>query len=150
MFRESKDNGLTWSSVTTIFNSDITADSLGAFRGISMVYLRNSPCVKFEAAHITPYYMTDYMTAPGKYPRKPSYIYFWSPAVNGGAASRIAGPENIPFYPNTGLEASYSRYTPLCRPAIGKADSPSSSILFLAMNATTSVTSADSNVYNAA
>lgn len=111
-----------------------------------MVYLRNSPCVTFEAAHITPYYMT----APGIYPRKPSYIYFWSPAVNGGAAGRIAGPENIPFYPNTGPEASFGGYTPLCRPAIGKANSQSGSILFLAMNAATSVTSADSNVYYAA
>lgn len=144
-FRESKDNGLTWSSVTTIFNADIPVDSLGAFRGISMVYLRNSPCVTFEVAHITPYYMT----APGIYPRKPSYIYFWSPAVNGGAAKRIAGPENVPFYPNTGPEASYGGYTPLCRPAIGKANSSSSAMLFIAMNAATSSVSADSNVYYA-
>jgi len=144
-FRESKDGGLTWSSVATIFDANIQADSLGAFRGISMVYLRNSPCVTFEVAHITPYYMT----APGMYPRKPSYIYFWSPAVNGGTARRIAGPENVPFYPNTGPEASYGGYTPLCRPAIGKANSPSSTRLFIAMNAATSITSADSNVYYA-
>ena len=142
-FRESKDGGLTWSSVATIFDANIQADSLGAFRGISMVYLRNSPCVTFEVAHITPYYMT----APGIYPGKPSYIYFWSPAVNGGTATKIVGPENVPFY--TGPEASYGGYTPLCRPAIGKANSPSSTRLFIAMNAATSVTSADSNVYYA-
>ena len=144
-FRESKDGGLTWSSVATIFDANIQADSLGAFRGISMVYLRNSPCVTFEVAHITPYYMT----APGIYPGKPSYIYFWSPAVNGGTARRIAGPENVPFYPNTGPEASYGGYTPLCRPAIGKANSSFSSMLFIAMNAATSSRASDSNVYYA-
>lgn len=144
-FRESKDGGLTWSSVSTIFDADIQADSLGAFRGISMDYLRNTPCVTFEVAHITPYYMT----APGIYPRKPSYIYFWSPDVNNGISKKIAGPENVPFYPNTGPEASYGGYTPLCRPAIGKANSSSSAILFIAMNAATSSISADSNVYYA-
>ena len=55
----------------------------------------------------------------------------------------------MPFYPNTGPEASYGGYTPLCRPAIGKSNSSSSSMLFLAMNAATSATSTDSNVYYA-
>ena len=83
-FRESNDNGLSWGIPFTIFDADIIKDSLGAFRGISMVYLGNSPCITFEVAHITPCYMT----APGIYPRKPSYIYFWSPAVNSGKAKK--------------------------------------------------------------
>ena len=144
-FRESNDYGLSWGIPFTIFDANLNKDSLGAYRGISMVYLGNSPCVTFEVAHITPYYMT----APGIYPRLPSYIYFWSPAVNSGKAKKIAGTEYIPFYPNTGPEASYGAYTPLCRPAIGKTNSSQSNLLFIAMNAATSVTSADSNVYYA-
>ena len=144
-FRESKDGGISWSSVLTIYDADFPADSLGAFRGISMVYSGDSPCVTFEVAHISPYYMS----APGIYPRKPSFIYFWTPGVNGGVAREIAGPENIPFHANTGPEASYGGYTPLCRPAIGKPNSTTSDILFIAMNAATSSISSDSNVYYA-
>ncbi|HMS35230.1 MAG TPA: T9SS type A sorting domain-containing protein [Ignavibacteria bacterium] len=139
-FRESTDNGLSWSTPIKIYDANIAVDSLGAFRGISMIYLGNTPCVTFEV---------DYLTATGLFPTLPSSIYFWSPTVNGGNSKKIAGENNIPFNPNIGPSASYGVYTPLCRPAIGKTNSSSSNLLFVGMNAATAQIAADSNVYYA-
>jgi len=136
LFRESSDGGVTWSTPITIFDADITVDSLGAFRGISMVYLNNTPCVTFEV---------DMITADGYFPTVPSTIRFWSPAVNSGVAKIVASETNVPFAPNLGPQPGVM--TPLCRPAIGSTNSSSSNVLFLAMNAATSITAADSNTY---
>ncbi|MEO8666244.1 MAG: hypothetical protein ABI462_12195, partial [Ignavibacteria bacterium] len=141
-FRESTDGGLAWGTSTQIFNADITADSLTAFRGISVVYLQNTPCVTFEVIHQT--------VADGVFPTLPCKIMFWSPAVNGGVAKEIAGENNIPFYPNSGPSTSYGVYFPLCRPSIGRTNDPASSMLFCAINATTDqIQTSDSNVYYA-
>lgn len=139
-FRESSDNGLTWSTPIKIYDANVAVDSLGAFRGISMIYLGNTPCVTFEV---------DYLTVTGLFPTLPSYIYFWSPTINGGTPKKIAGDNNVPFYPNIGPSGSYGVYTPLCRPAIGKTNSSASNLLFVAMNAATSQIAADSNVFYA-
>ncbi|MEP7146924.1 MAG: T9SS type A sorting domain-containing protein [bacterium] len=136
-FRESVDNGLTWSAPTTVFNASIDADSLGAFRGISMIYLGNTPCVTYEL---------DMITAAGFFPTLPSKIMFWSPAINAGAPKEVAGPNNVTFYPNNGPNAGV--YTPLCRPVIGKTNTGSQN-LFLAFNGTTNQNAADSNTYYA-
>lgn len=139
MFRESFDQGLTWTVPVKIFDANLARDTLSAFGGISMVYLGNIPCVTFEVS---------VFDGVNLYPGSPSYIYFWKRDLNYGLAGKIAGPDNVPFYPNTGPEDSYGGYTPLCRPVIGKPDN-SNSMLFIAMNAATSQTASDSNVYYA-
>ncbi len=135
-FRESLDGGVTWGSPTLVFDANLAADSLGAFRGISMVYLQNTPCVTFEV---------DMITETGYFPTVPSTIRYWNPTVNGGVAKIVASQNNVPFAPNLGPQPGVM--TPLCRPAIGTTTFSSSNILFLAMNAATSVTAADSNTY---
>ncbi|MEO8666519.1 MAG: T9SS type A sorting domain-containing protein [Ignavibacteria bacterium] len=136
-FKESRNYGLTWKGPMKIFSADIANDSLGAFGGINMIYLGNTPCVTYEL---------DKITQTGIFPQQPSYIKFWSPTVNGGIPVQVAGPDNVPFYPNTGPAASYGGYTSLCRPVIGKTNSIENT-LFLAFNGTTNQTSSDSNVY---
>jgi len=138
MFRESYNGGVTWTNPITIFDANIFADSLGAFRGITMIYLQNTPCVTFEV---------DYITETGYFPGVPSTIRFWSPTVNGGVPKIVASETNVPYAPNLGPQPGVM--TPICRPAIGKTNSATSQILFLAMNAATSVTAADSNTYYA-
>ena len=139
LFRESFNGGVTWTNPVTIFDANVFADSLGAFRGISMVYLQNTPCVTFEV---------DYITESGYFPGLPSTIRYWNPTVNGGVPKIIASQANVPFAPNLGPNGGVM--TPICRPAIGKTNSSSGQILFLAMNVATSLTSADSNTYYAA
>ncbi len=139
MFRESLNDGLTWTVPVKIYDANLPGDTLSAFGGISMVYLADVPCVTFEVS---------VYDGVKLYPRSRSYIYFWKRDVNYGLARKIAGPDNVPFYPNTGPEESYGGYTPLCRPVLGK-PSNSNSIHFLAMNAATSRTASDSNVYYA-
>ena len=138
MFRESFNGGVTWTSPITIFDANVFADSLGAFRGITMVYLQNTPCVTFEV---------DYITETGYFPGVPSTIRFWNPTVNGGIPKIVASETNVPYAPNLGPQPGVM--TPICRPAIGKTNSATSQILFLAMNVATSVTAADSNTYYA-
>jgi hypothetical protein len=139
MLRESFDDGLTWTVPVKIFDANLARDTLSAFGGISMVYLANIPCVTFEVA---------VYDGVNLYPRSPSYIYFWKRDLNNGLARKLAGPDNVPFYPNTGPEESYGGYTPLCRPVIGKYRQYYP-LLFIAMNAATSHKASDSNVYYA-
>ncbi|MEZ4691039.1 MAG: hypothetical protein R3A12_13050 [Ignavibacteria bacterium] len=47
------DGGLTWSTPIKIYDANPAVDTLGAFRGLSMVYLGNTPCVTFEVDYIT-------------------------------------------------------------------------------------------------
>ena len=103
-----------------------------------MVYLQNTPCVTFEV---------DYITESEYFPGLPSTIRYWNPNVNGGVSKIIASQANIPFALNLGQNGGVM--TPICRPAIGKTNSSSGQILFLAMNVATSLTSADSNTYYA-
>ena len=135
-FRESLDGGVNWGTPTLVFDANLAADSLGAFRGISMVYLGNTPCVTFEV---------DLITETGYFPTVASTIRYWNPTVNGGVPKIVASENNVPFAPNLGPQPGVM--TPLCRPAIGKTNSSASNVLFLAMNAATSVTAADSNSY---
>ncbi|MEO6694261.1 MAG: hypothetical protein ABIY50_12395, partial [Ignavibacteria bacterium] len=111
LYRFSTDNGLTWSSPTTAWNSNFTTDSLGAVRGVTMSYLGNVPYVAFETGHI----------AAGSYvPGLPSQIRIWSPSINGGTPKIIADSSTVPFYPNITLP---DVLFPIARPSIGKSSS---------------------------
>lgn len=120
-YRESSDGGLTWGAPTTLFNANVVADSLGCLRGVSMVFLGNTPCVTFSI---------DYLTETGYFPGLPSKILFWSPDVNSGNLLTVADSNNVPFHPNGGVNPGV--FTPICRPAIGKAHDDSH--LFVGFN----------------
>ncbi|MCB0726418.1 MAG: T9SS type A sorting domain-containing protein [Ignavibacteriae bacterium] len=138
-FRESMDGGLTWSTPIKIYDANPAVDTLGAFRGLSMVYLGNTPCVTFEV---------DYITETGFFPTLPSSIYCWNPTVNSGIPVMVANQSNVTFYPNNGVENGVM--TPICRPAIGKVNGNSNNnVLFIAMNVATAEMAADSNTYYA-
>ena len=138
-YRESLDNGLTWSTPVKFYDANPAVDTLGAFRGLSMVFLGNTPVVTFEV---------DYITETGFFPTLPGSIYCWNPTVNGGIPVMVASDSNIPFYPNNGVENGVM--TPICRPAVGKvAGEANNNILFVAMNVATAEMGADSNTYYA-
>ncbi|HMQ69816.1 MAG TPA: hypothetical protein PKC58_12600 [Ignavibacteria bacterium] len=88
MFRESLNDGLTWTVPVKIYDANLPGDTLSAFGGISMVYLADVPCVTFEVS---------VYDGVKLYPRSRSYIYFWKRDLNYGLARKIAGPDNVPF-----------------------------------------------------
>lgn len=118
-FRESNDEGLTWSTPEKIFEPFIdeilpTGDTVyaGSMRGINVSYIGESPKVVIEVYRVGPTFAT-------YYPAFPSDIYFWSPDVNGGDAFIIADTTNVPFYSNQGVVAVFQSIN---RPVIGKSD----------------------------
>jgi hypothetical protein len=138
-FRESMDGGSTWSTPMIIYTNTFATDSLTAFRGLNCVYLGNTPYVAIEVDNSDPVGGTFTPTAP-------SYVYLWSPEVNGGVAQAIFGG-SAPFI-NPNLGPNLGVMTPLCRPTLGTT-SPASDVLFLAMNVATDQYAADSNTYYA-
>jgi hypothetical protein len=119
-FMESTNGGNTFNSPTKIFNSNFLTDSSGAFRGISLVYQGNSPCIVFETVKMD--------GLGGVFFESPSSIRYWSPSVNGGNSLVIANQSNVPYAPalgNTDVELS------ICRPSIGI--SGDGNMLFCAM-----------------
>jgi hypothetical protein len=79
-FQESTDNGTTFSAPTLIFDANYSTDSLGAFRGLDIVYLNNSPKVVFETVKQT--------RAGNYYGGFPNNIRFWSPTLPGSDPNR--------------------------------------------------------------
>lgn len=112
-FIESTNNGTSFSSPLKIFDANFSTDSLAGFRGISMVYATNTPCVAFETVKQA----TDFTYFPGA----PSKIRFWSTLLPGTDPNRsvVAVDANrVPFYPYVGVNDVMA---PLCRPVIGHA-----------------------------
>jgi hypothetical protein len=117
-FRESTDNGVTWSTPVQIFepfiDEIIPPDTIlvGTIRGIYVTYIGETPKVVFETYRVNP-------TFESYYPARPSEIRFWSPDVNGGTATVIADSNNVPFYSNQGVVAVFQS---LNRPVIAKSE----------------------------
>jgi len=128
LYRESNDNGLTWSSPVKIYDSDnqfIGDTAFGSIRGVAVNFYNEDPCVTYEICQQT-------FSATGSYfPGLPSEIHFWSPNINGGVPKVIADSSNVPYYPYVGTN---DVHVPICRPVIGRADN---GYLFIAFNATT-------------
>jgi|WetSurMetagenome_2_1015567.scaffolds.fasta_scaffold06195_4 hypothetical protein len=126
-FIESTDNGTSFDSPTKIFDANISpsGDSLGAFRGLSMVYQGNSPKVVFETVK---------QTTNGYYfPGAPAKIRFWSTSLPGSDPNRskvIADTSNVSFHPYISKGANNDLFASVCRPTIGTSKESNGSYLF--------------------
>ncbi|MFZ1322578.1 MAG: T9SS type A sorting domain-containing protein [Ignavibacteria bacterium] len=134
-YRSSTDEGLTWSVPLKIWDWNNNSDSLGVFRGISMVFGNNNqPNVAFEVSKLT---------ETGFFPNLPSSIRVWNPTVNNGIPVIVADENNVDFYPNKGNVTD--GFLPLTRPAIGRPTNGNA--LLLVFNATTGIYGNDSSSY---
>ena len=137
-YRFSTDNGVTWSNPQLIWDWNISTDSLGCLRGVSVVFGNNSePYVAFNIS---------LLTETGFFPTLPSSIRVWSPGINGGVPKVIADQTNVPLFGNTG--ATTDAFLPVCRPAIGRSSTGSG--LVVAFLATTGQYGSDTSAYYAA
>jgi hypothetical protein len=131
-FIESTDNGTTFSSPLKIFKADMlhTGDSLGAFRGIQIVYQENVPKVVFEVVKQNEF--GSFFQNSGK-----NCIRFWSSNLPGNDPYRsiiIADTSIIGYHPiiNIAPPTNNDAFTNICRPTIGA--SVDGTGLFVAFN----------------
>jgi hypothetical protein len=125
LYRESTDDGLTWSEPVKVFDRDNLQDTtVGSIRGVAVNFYGEEPCVTFEIC-------TQIFSSESFFPGLPSEIHFWSPSVNSGNSIVIADSSNVPFYPYVGTN---DIHVPVCRPVIGRSEN---GYLFIAFNATT-------------
>jgi len=115
-FIESTDNGTIFSNPIKIFDANISpsGDSLGAFRGLSMIYSGNFPKVVFETVKQT--------TNGDYFPGAPAKIMFWSNNLPGSDPNRsvvIADTSKVRFHPYISKGANNDLFASLCRPTIG-------------------------------
>jgi len=108
-FMESTNNGATFSVPQQIwFPNYITGDSMGALRGVDIVYQINSPKVVFSVCK---------QDGQGSYfPYNPSKTYHWSPGINGGSPVLIDSAGGM-----TG-SIEFDGYFSSCRPAVGSSN----------------------------
>ena len=126
MYRESTDNGLTWSMPIKIFDRpDFQDTTMGAMRGVDVNFYGEQPCVVFEIC-------TQVFSTGEYFPGLPSEILYWSPNVNGGNSFAIADSFNVPFAPSVGTN---DVLLPICKPVIGR--SQTGNFLFVAFNVAT-------------
>jgi hypothetical protein len=124
-FMESSDQGITFSNALKIFDADLTspnADSMGAFRGISIVYSNDQPRVVFESVF--------QQYGVGFFPAIASKIMYWSPSLPGNDPHKskiIVDSLDVPYHPHQGVN---DLLTGICRPVIGKSDD--GAVLFVA------------------
>jgi hypothetical protein len=124
--------GQTYSAPLKIFDADLSspnADSMGAFRGISMVYSNNQPRIVFETVFQE--------IGFGFYPGIASNIRYWTPSLPGSNPTKsiiAIDSLDLPFYPHQGVN---DLLTGICRPVIGKSDDGSA--LFVAFMTADSV-----------
>ena len=110
LYRQSTDGAVTWSDPDTIWKWN-AVDSLGCIRGCDLAFFNHQPVAVFEIGFTDP--------VAGTYgPTDPSYIYFWSPPVNGGEPMVIADSNSVPFYTNYN-SATNDVMIPITRPTIG-------------------------------
>ena len=134
-YRSSTDDGLTWNTTTKIWDWDEETNQLGCLRGVSLVFGNNNqPFVAFN---------TSKLTRSEFFPRLSSQIRVWCPGLNSGVPMLVADSTKVPFYPNTGNVSD--AFLPLCRPTIGRASFHNN--IFVAFNATTEQTGADTSRY---
>ncbi len=132
-YRQSTDNGISWSVPIKVWDWDPLTDSIGCFRGLDLCFsIYNSPGVVFTTSKLTE---TEF------FPGLPSEIRFWSPTVNCGVPKLIADRNNVPFYPNTGNTGD--GYLPLCRPVLGRSTLTAMGIWLVAFHASTENTGSD-------
>ena len=111
-YRSSVDGGLTWSTPIEIFTPVAGDTTFGTLRGIDVTFAGETPVVAFESIY-------QILSASSYFPGMESYIYVWSPAVNGGVAKIVVDSLNVPYYPNQGTADVMG---PLCRPVLSRAE----------------------------
>ncbi|MCX6165154.1 MAG: hypothetical protein NTU73_09920, partial [Ignavibacteriae bacterium] len=116
-FMESTNNGTSYSTPLKIFNANIspTGDSLGALRGIQMVYQGNIPKVVFETIKQTN--TSSYFPNAGK-----NNIRFWSTSLSGSDPNRsivIADTLLVGYHPYKSYGIGNRIFACICRPTIG-------------------------------
>jgi hypothetical protein len=127
-YKESTDNGLTWSTPVTVFTAIpdpvVPGDIYGPIRGVCVSFVDEAPVVVFEAG---------WQTNTGNYyPGREADIRFWSPNINGGVPKVIADSNNVSYFPNYGVADVMWHIN---RPVIGRSQLPG--YLFVAFAATT-------------
>jgi len=126
LYLESTDNGISWSPRLKIFDCPAEQGiAVGSFRGISLNFYGEEPCIVFEVCQ------QNFNTGV-YYPRLPNEILFWSPNVNGGISKVIADSSNVPFAPSLN---QINVFLPVCRPVIGR--SQNYDYLFVAFSVAT-------------
>lgn len=103
-FRESTDNGVTWSTPVLIWDP-LQNNNYGAYNGIDICYSGEVPKVVFETVKYISYTPDIHSTAQ---------IQFWSPSVNSGNPVIIDSSNSM-----TGQNPQNDGYAPVCRPVIG-------------------------------
>lgn len=118
-FVETTDNGVTFSSPLKIYSADFnnpSTDSLAAFRGLSIAYKNNVPCISFETVKQDPISGGYDMQAPAK-------IRFWCSELSGTDPDRsivIASKENVPIPSPDSIKTGINdQLGSLSRPAVG-------------------------------
>jgi len=114
-FRESTNGGTSFGAETKIFQANFTAtgDSLGALRGLSLVYAGNSPKAAFETITLSK------STVGSYYPGLNAKIRFWSTSLPGTDPNRsivLADTNSVGYHPYIGVGDVMGA---LCRPSIG-------------------------------
>lgn len=104
-YRESTDDGISWSTPVLVWNPMVNND-YGAYYGIDMTYIENTPYVVFETVKYVSNQPDIHSTAR---------IQLWSPAVNSGIPVVLDSSNNMtaPNPQNDGFAA-------VCRPVIGR------------------------------
>ena len=138
-YRESFNNGISWSIPVKIFDAtpEISDTSYGAIRGISCNFYGEEAAVVWQDA-------LQGFSSGTFFPDAPNHIWFWSPNVNGGNAIILADSNNVPFAPSLGTN---DVLLPLSRPVVGRSEVRN--YLFVAFYAATSdvFPSADPTTY---
>jgi len=111
-FVETTDDGLTWSNPLKIYHTNFATDSLGAIRGLSLVYKGEDPKAVFETIKLT--------TEGNYFPGAPAKIRFWSTTLPGSDPDRsivLADSNDVGWHPNFGVNDVFGS---ICRPSIGR------------------------------
>ncbi len=102
---QSTDNGITWSSPVVIRNYN-PADSTGTLRSIDMVFQNGQPKVFFGVCKVLP-------VAGSFFPNAPSFVYIWSPNINGGNPVLVDSSQGLRG------RGEVDVFTSVCRGTIG-------------------------------
>ena len=118
-FIESTNNGLTFSAPLKIYLAVFTgsgADSLAAFRGLSIAYKGNIPCITFETIKQDPIAGDYFQKAPAK-------IRFWAndlPGTDPNRSIAVAGQSNVPIPSPDSIKTGVNdQLGTLSRPVVG-------------------------------
>lgn len=118
-FIQTTNNGVSFSAPLKLYSAKFEgagADSLGAFRGLSIAYKGNIPCVTFEAVKQDPSTGNYFQKAPAK-------IMFWASDLPGSDPTRcitIASKLNVPIpSPDSIMTGVNDQLGSLSRPSIG-------------------------------